>query len=99
MSKFKGILNAAKGREPEPEPEPEPQPTVDDSQKQSLVETAQPTKKTKPPGKRSHPDFEQVSAYIRKDTHKKVKMKLLSDGNNKDFSDLVEQLLSDWVQQ
>lgn len=24
-------------------------------------------------GKRSHPDYEQVSAYIRKDTHKKVK--------------------------
>lgn len=53
------------------------------------------TAKTK--GKRSNPDYEQVSAYIRKDTYKNVKISLLQQGENKDFSDLVEELLAEWL--
>ena len=47
-------------------------------------------------GKRSHPDYEQVSAYIRKETHRAVKLALLEDGGE-DFSDLVEKQLIQWL--
>jgi hypothetical protein len=46
-------------------------------------------------GKRSDSDYKQVSAYIRKDTHFKVKLALLQEGG--EFSELVEELLGEWV--
>ena len=48
-------------------------------------------------GKRSDSEYRQVSAYIRKDTHRKVKMALLEE--NREFSELVEQLLRGWLDQ
>jgi hypothetical protein len=49
-------------------------------------------------GKRSDPEFEQVTAYIRKNTHRAVKLALLSDGGGLQFSDLVETLLTKWIE-
>ena len=46
-------------------------------------------------GKRSNEDYRQVSAYIRKDTHRRVKIALLEE--EREFSELVEELLSRWV--
>jgi hypothetical protein len=46
-------------------------------------------------GKRSDNDYRQVSAYIRKETHQRVKMALLHE--EREFSELVEELLSDWI--
>jgi len=46
-------------------------------------------------GKRRDADYKQVSAYIRKDTHFKVKLALLQEG--REFSELVEELLGEWV--
>ncbi len=46
-------------------------------------------------GKRGDPDYRQVSAYVRKDTHQKVKMALLEV--DREFSELVEELLRDWL--
>jgi hypothetical protein len=46
-------------------------------------------------GKRGDPDYRQVSAYVRKDTHRKVKMGLLEE--DREFSELVEDLLRDWL--
>ena len=37
-------------------------------------------KKGRPKGKRSNPDYEQVSAYIKKQTYTKVKIALLEQG-------------------
>ncbi len=51
----------------------------------------------RPPGKRRHPDFEQVTAYIRKETHHQVKLALLWELKDRQFSDLVEELLSTWL--
>lgn len=83
MSKFQGVIDAAKGREGAPA-------------KTGPVEA--PTKKRgRPPGKRSNPDFEQITAYIRKDTHQGVKIALLQEGNGQEFSELVENLLSGWL--
>ena len=46
-------------------------------------------------GKRSDSDYRQVSAYIRKDTHQEVKIALLQE--EREFSELVEELLRDWL--
>ncbi len=81
-SKFKGLLDAAKGREPEPQPEPQPEP---------------PKSKGRPRGKRSNPDYEQVTAYIRRDTHRAIKMALLQEGESREFSEVVEELLAEWL--
>ena len=52
----------------------------------------------RPPGKRSDPEFEQVTAYIRKETHQTVKIELLKNGRQ-EFSELVEGLLKQWLKQ
>lgn len=46
-------------------------------------------------GKRSNAEYRQVSAYIRKDMHRKVKMALLEE--DQEFSELVGRLLEDWL--
>jgi hypothetical protein len=51
----------------------------------------------RPPGKRSNPEYEQVTSYVRKDTYKGVKVALIQAGEKKQFSDLVEELLTEWL--
>jgi hypothetical protein len=46
-------------------------------------------------GKRSNAEYRQVSAYIRKDTHRKVKMALIEE--DQQFSELVGRLLKEWL--
>jgi hypothetical protein len=46
-------------------------------------------------GKRSNTDYRQVSAYIRKDTHRRVKLALLEE--ERQFSELVAELLENWL--
>lgn len=49
-------------------------------------------------GKRSDDAYAQVSAWIRRDTHKAVKVRLLTDNAGpKDFSELVQGLLERWL--
>lgn len=82
MSKFNGVLEAARGREI------------------PLSESAARTLRVargRPKGKRSNPDYEQVTAYIRKDTYLATKMALLQAGSDRDFSQLVEELLAAYV--
>jgi hypothetical protein len=45
-------------------------------------------------GKKGHPDYNQVTVYLKKDTHNKAKIALLQNGNSQDFSELVEDLLN-----
>ncbi len=45
-------------------------------------------------GKRSHPDYTQITAYVRKDTHEEVMRKIYK---RQEFSELVEELLNDWL--
>jgi len=47
-------------------------------------------------GKRSDPEYTQVSAYVGRETYRKVKIALVMDGE-KDFSDLVDELLRGWL--
>ena len=82
MTKFRGLLEATKVHRP-------------DNQEEGFLKWVSP-RHGRPPGKRSHPDFEQITAYIRKDTHHAVKVVLLKNGR-KEFSELVEELLHQWL--
>jgi hypothetical protein len=48
-------------------------------------------------GKRSNPDYRQVSAWIRRDTYDRVTRRLLVKENRREFSELVQSLLQDWL--
>ena len=81
MTKFKGLLEATRIDRPDTQ--------------EGFLEWG-PPRRGRTPGKRSHPDFEQITAYIRKDTHHAVKIELLQNGR-KEFSELVEELLGQWL--
>ena len=52
----------------------------------------------RPPGKRSDPDYQPTTVLLRKQT-KKTAVRLLEDINaGQDLSDLIEQLLAEWIQ-
>ena len=62
------------------------------------VETKEVIKtKGKPLAKSKDPHFIQGNFYIRKNTHAKAKIKLLQEGDERDLSDLVEELLTSWL--
>jgi hypothetical protein len=50
-------------------------------------------------GKRSDPDYRQVSAWIRRDTYDRVMRRLFMKENRREFSELVQDLLADWLKQ
>lgn len=51
----------------------------------------------RPTGKRSDPDYEQVTSYVRRQTYANVKIELIREGQKREFSELVEELLSKWL--
>jgi hypothetical protein len=61
------------------------------------VAQPKPKKRGRPPGKRSDPDFTQITAYLRTKTIEDVKIKLIKQGSTQDFSELIEELLSVWL--
>jgi hypothetical protein len=88
QSKFSGALAKLKQR-----------PT-----QQSAALSAQPLRsepvrgRGRPPGKRSDPDYQPTTVLLRKYT-KKTASRLLEDTNaSQDLSDLIEQLLTEWIQ-
>lgn len=83
MSKFDGIL-AVKSKSNS---------TRRPKTSEMKVEAAEP-KKPKRIGKRSHPDFTQITAYIRKNTHEDVMRKIY---RRQELSELLEELLIDWL--
>jgi len=50
----------------------------------------------KPVGKRSHPDYQLTGLYLRRSTALALKRALLA--SDQDMSEIVEQLLEDWLQ-
>jgi hypothetical protein len=88
-SKFKGLFDAARARTEDPVEEADP-----------VAERAVAVRPVgRPRGKRSNPDYEQISAYLRKDTYRAAKIKLLETGDERDVSEVLEELLAAWVQQ
>ncbi len=107
MSGFKSILNThKKAKEQTDEATPPPSPAPADAVPVEVAEAPRrpqpkpvetPKKRGRPRGKRSDSEYNQVTAYIRADTHLSVQKLLLEDGKKKDFSELVEELLAKWV--
>jgi hypothetical protein len=94
MSKFSGVL-AAK-REPEaPEQPATPQAAAKAGARPQTAK--EPALRGRPPAKRSDPDFVQTTAYIRRDTHRDVKIALLNEGKGREYSEVVEELLAAWL--
>jgi hypothetical protein len=92
LSKFDQILDAAKGREKGPTKK-----SSKSSQKAPLRADA-PKRRGRPAtGKRNDPEYDQTTAYVRKDTYKAVRIALIEEGEERDYSELVEELLSKWL--
>ena len=83
-TRFSGVLNRSVFI-PEPELPPEPKEAA-----------AAPLLKTgRAPGKKTDPNYTQVTVYLRKDVHNTAR-KLLID-EHRQFSDLVGALVSEWL--
>lgn len=101
-SKFAAVLAATKSV-PEAEIQEEPsapqKPAKTAAVARQRIEAEDGTSRRvgRPNAKRSDPDFVQTTAYIRKDTHRDVKIALLHDDQKREFSQLVEELLSNWL--
>jgi hypothetical protein len=55
------------------------------------------SRRGRPSGKRSDPDFVGFTTYIRKETHRRAKIALLEQGDGRELSELVEELLAQWL--
>jgi hypothetical protein len=91
VSKFQAVLNS---REVSEEPKEE---EAIDLVKKDLPAPPPVAKMGRPKGKRSNPDYTQVTAYIRQDTYKDVRVLLLQKGDGQEFSELIEELLSEYL--
>jgi len=49
----------------------------------------------RPIGKRQDPRYQQISAYVRRDLYDEIRKRLI--GQQKDFSDLLETWMNDWL--
>ena len=71
-------------------------PAAETPKLQATAPVPRPRKVGRPPGKKSNPDYTQVTVYLRKRTHLAAKKNLLDDG--REFSELVEDLVAQWIQ-
>jgi hypothetical protein len=73
--------------------------TVDETPAPGRIEKPAPALKTpgRPPGKRSDPDFKQYSVLLKRQTQRQASDILRNQENGQDLSDLVQQLLEQWL--
>jgi len=103
-SKFDNLLKSVRGEE---QPNEEPAPVLKAPQLEPPAPVPAPAieveptnemkRRGRPPAKHSDPDFVQATAYIRKETHRGVKIELLRSEPPIEFSELVELLLAEWL--
>lgn len=101
MSKFDGILSLkpndgaatkAQGKTPDAKNK-----TTEAAARRELtnaVFSPVPEEQTKRVGKRSDPEYTQITAYVKKNTHNDVMRKIYK---RQEFSELIEELLIDWL--
>ena len=90
VSKFQAVLSSREVSE-------EPQKEESINFVEEVLPASSPATKMmgRPKGKRSNPDYTQVTAYIRQETYKDIRVLLLQKGDGQEFSELVEELLSE----
>jgi hypothetical protein len=89
VSKFDGILSV-KGVD-------KPKTIMQESEVPAQTQTSNnPAAKVqaKRVGKRSNPDYTQITAYIKKNTHEDVMRRIYK---RQEFSELLEELLTEWL--
>lgn len=89
ITRFSGVLK----RNAPAAAEPEPAPVVPVSIVSPPAATNQKTRR--PPGKKTDPNYAQVTVYLRKEVHHTARKILFDDGRQ--FSDLVDELVSRWI--
>ena len=89
QSKFSGVLATLKQRSGEAQSIAEP----------GAPMGSEPARgRGRPPGKRSDPDYQPTTVLLRKRT-KKTAARMLEDiDSGQDLSDLIEELLAEWIQ-
>ena len=75
------------GKKPEP-----PSPPAEQSHSKPIARSV-----GRPPGKRSNPDWEQITLFVRKDTKRAVQRRMMENESERDLSEIVEQLLARWA--
>jgi hypothetical protein len=53
--------------------------------------------KGRPPGKRSNPEWKLYSHFLKKQTHREATNILRNEDNGRDLSDVLQQLLDEWL--
>ena len=89
-SRFSGVLNRVTLPDPAPEVKTEPIPPTPPP-----VVTVPAPKMGRPAGKKTNPEYTQVTVYLRKEVHRQAKKILIDDG--REFSELVDQLVDRWI--
>ena len=68
-----------------------------ETRKTSKTEKSDTSGTAKALAKSTDPEFMKFTTYIRKSTHRAVKMRMV--GAEREMSDLVESLLADWLKE
>jgi hypothetical protein len=98
--RFANLARQARGEEDTPVPEPEVSSTESTTE---ISASPEQKKRGRPSGRRSDPDYTQISAYIPLELLHEVQDLLLQERRRKklrsgiDVSGLVEDLLKEWV--
>ncbi len=98
MSKFAGVI-AAK-REIDDTQHTNQETAQEASRKKARVALPAATeapRRGRPGGKRTDPEFVQTTAYVRRDTLRAVKIALLTEEPGREYSELIEELLFEWL--
>ena len=90
------ILGTLKGEAPPPSPAPAKRPPESVPESEAIASKG--GKGRPATGKKSNEDYCQTTISIRKDTRKRVKQALLDAETGQDVSDLVEELLVQWLE-
>jgi hypothetical protein len=95
ISSLASILKVGNQQKEVSTPPPSPAPPVE----APVAEVPVTAKRTKPAkvGKSSNPSFHHYGVYLRKDTHKQVRRRLEDLELDKDVSELVQELLEQWL--
>jgi hypothetical protein len=101
QSKFAGALARLKQPVAEPPPEPPPEePAVQERPATPIpaAVTVGGGKGRPPTGKRSNPEWDRYTVLLRKVTHKRASRRLQDLDTGQDLSELVDELLTEWLE-
>ena len=97
MSKFSAVFQSRQENSPPQSFEPPITKKTQEGPTAKVAVAMNVAKLGRPRAKRSDPNFCQVTAYVREETYNKVRISLLTSKDKRDFSELVEDLLTKFL--